>query len=166
MKIIVIRYSELTLKGKNRKNFIEILCKTVDKRLSEKNLVYNIKKKYDSIIIEPSESILDDYLNTLKFIIGISFFSVVEEMEFSIEKIKNIINNKLPKNKFSFRITINNFSKVFYKSSKEFIDDVASNILNSNPNASVDLTKYDFEINIDINSEKKNMNLFWKNSRN
>ncbi|RKX65130.1 MAG: hypothetical protein DRP42_05275 [Tenericutes bacterium] len=70
-KFILIRYSELTLKGRNKKHFSNILGQTLKRRLNEKELDYTIKVEYDLIRIVPNDKI-EDYLDIVKNTIGIS----------------------------------------------------------------------------------------------
>ena len=70
-KKIIIRYSELTLKGKNKNEFIAVLFSNITNKLNSYNLDFTIKKSFDKIMISPNDN-SSDYLKPLSEIVGIS----------------------------------------------------------------------------------------------
>ena len=74
---IIIHYAEIALKGKNR-------------HLFEKQLIENIKSQLNIKKIEKNETRLictTDSIENLKFIPGISSYSIVEEAEPNLDSI-------------------------------------------------------------------------------
>ena len=88
---IIIRYGELTLKGKNKNDFIDCLYQNVKKCLNDFSSIIKIEKQYDRCYIHyEDENIVDDILKRLENISGISSFSLAAKIDKEIEKIKEI----------------------------------------------------------------------------
>jgi adenylyl- and sulfurtransferase ThiI len=68
-EIILIRFSELTLKGKNRSSFSKQLYRNILNKLNRFD--FESKLFYDKIEIYPKSN-TDDLLNELRYVIGIS----------------------------------------------------------------------------------------------
>ena len=107
--MLLVRYSEIGLKGKNRGSF-------------ENQLVRNIKSKIDAKIEKDSASILihSNAPEKLKEIFGISWFAEAKEAKLDLEDIKTsvleVLQNRKPK---SFRITANRSNKSFQIKSQD-----------------------------------------------
>ena len=107
MKIILIKYGELTTKKDNRKVFINILYNNIKKALI--NYKVNIIKTRDRMYIETEENI-DEVVDILKNIFGIHSIVVAtrvntntEEIEANVlEVAKNIEFNTFNTNSFNF----------------------------------------------------------------
>jgi thiamine biosynthesis protein ThiI len=69
-RLIFIRYSELTLKGKNRNEFAKVLYKNLVKQLD--GLTFESKRKYDRIEVVPLEEDITEYIKRIKKVIGVS----------------------------------------------------------------------------------------------
>ena len=88
---IMIRYGELTLKGKNRKDFIDCLFLNVKKACADIPHL-EFEKQYDRMYITfLDESVIEDLLQRLKLISGISSYSLVAKMEKDIDIMKEKI---------------------------------------------------------------------------
>ena len=85
MHFIVIRYSELGLKGKNRNWFENLLMSNLRKHLAEWDAL-NVIKIHGRILVE-IEGELDRIVTTLKFIPGIANFSVAHRSSHEMEEI-------------------------------------------------------------------------------
>ena len=155
-KIIYIKYSELTLKKKNRMDFIRILFNNVKWALQNFNL--KIQYFYDYMsIVDFDEQNIDEILAILKEIPGINSFYVAylidknldNLVEFSLSIIQNEINKN--NNLKSFRITSRRQDKNF-TSSLEIINLVAGKIL-SKTSLIVDLHKADLNLQIEVKKD-------------
>lgn len=155
-KIIYIKYSELTLKKKNRMDFIRILFNNMKWALQNFNL--KIQYFYDYMsIVDFNEQNIDEILAILKEIPGINSFYVAylidknldNLVEFSLSIIQNEINKN--NNLKSFRITSRRQDKNF-TSSLEIINLVAGAIL-SKTSLNVDLYKADLNLQIEVKKD-------------
>lgn len=155
-KIIYIKYSELTLKKKNRMDFIRILLNNVKWALQNFNL--KIQYFYDYMsIVDFNEQNIDEILAILKEIPGINSFYVAylidKNLDNLVELSLSIIQNEINKNNNlkSFRITSRRQDKNF-TSSLEIINLVAGVIL-SKTSLNVDLYKADLNLQIEVKKD-------------
>ena len=84
-RIIVMRFGELWLRGKNRSDYINILFGNMEVKFS--GLKYRVDKHYDKIIIRPSESSFDEALRRIGFLFGVGTYEVAYETEPNLSSI-------------------------------------------------------------------------------
>jgi thiamine biosynthesis protein ThiI len=84
-RMIVMRYGELWLRGKNRSDYINILLGNMEVKFS--GLKYRVDKHYDKIIIRPSESSFDEALRRIGFLFGVGTYEVAYETEPNLSSI-------------------------------------------------------------------------------
>ncbi len=159
MNKILIKYSELTLKGKNRKEFANQLVKNIKNKFKEKNIEIKIDKYFDKLILNSNNDV-EELILILKKIIGISWLAEIiefkiENKEEIYEQLSLILNNK---DNFSFRVSAKTIDKNIFSSSDELTRFVATYIL-KNFNSKVKLKDYDIEIHLRID-EKLNATLY------
>lgn len=153
-KIIYIKYSELTLKKKNRMDFIRKLHNNIVFALKE----FNVKVIYHYDYCEVTEfknDDLDKICEILKLIPGINSFSLSYIVDKDINKLVdfclllsqyNIENHQIK----TFRITSHRQDKNFISSS-EIINHIATSLL-KNTNLKVSLEDYDWNLQIEVKS--------------
>lgn len=153
-KQIVVRFSELSLKGRNKKDFINLLFFNIKNKLNFLGLKYELLKSYDKFFIIPkdeNDQNIDVYLSVLSKISGISWYATMYKVENNKEQIKNTIlfvMNKIKDNQ-TFRVSAKAINKIVFESSEKLTSFVASIIL-QNSNLKVNLDNYDVEINVHI----------------
>lgn len=160
MITILIKYSELTLKGKNRNQFINWLIDNIKYRFDKKDLEYEIIKKYDHALLNIKNFSKEEQIyQILRNIPGIHSFAPIYIQEITIENIisdlKKIITNI--KKDFKFRITIKNskFAKSFFSSNQEATIFIAKEIYKINDNVKVDLKNFDYNFELSFTQENK-----------
>jgi len=147
---IIIRYSEIALKGKNRINFEQKLVKNIKECLKKNNVEFETTKKvWGRIVIDTKATVKKAMC--LKNVFGISSFSVCTRVEPSIDKIKKASQefiSDLNKEK-KFRVT----AKRIQSNSKFNSMDIQvqlGDFVRKKTNASVNLTEYDLNINVEL----------------
>ncbi|MBU2510420.1 tRNA 4-thiouridine(8) synthase ThiI [bacterium] len=155
MNYIVIRYSELALKGKNRNWFENLLMKNIRKHLSQLGSV-TVSKVYGRIIIE-NEAQLDKTISVLKYIPGIANFSIAHpsthEMESISEKVVELFDDYLLEHKTkpkTFKIQTRRSSKDTPMNSQEISAAMGGVILDHHPELKVDLHDPNVIVGIEI----------------
>ena len=149
-EIIFIRYSELTLKGKNRNEFAKVLFSNIKNKL--RGIEYeSIKREYDYIEIVPSSN-SDEIIERLKYVIGISWFTKAYVLDSDKVEIEKLILDKLDRSKETFRVSAKNRSELF-EDSDQLTRFIATIVL-KNTDLRVDLSNYDLELNVKVNGEK------------
>lgn len=151
-KIIYIKYSELTLKKKNRMDFVRKLHNNIVFALKE----FNVKVIYHYDYCEVTNfenNDLNEICKILKLIPGINSFSIAYIIEKDINKLiefclllsqYNIENHNIK----TFRITSRRQDKSF-SSSSEIINGIATSLL-KNTNLKVNLENYDWNLQIEV----------------
>ncbi|CRX36990.1 / thiI / putative tRNA sulfurtransferase /:474639 Reverse [Candidatus Hepatoplasma crinochetorum] len=160
MITILIKYSELTLKGKNRNQFINWLIDNIKYRLDKNNINYEIIKKYDHAILNAKNLKSEDEIyQILQNIPGIHSFAPIYIQKITIENIisdlEKIIANI--RTNFKFRITIKNsgFAKKIFSSNQDAIIFIAKEIFKINNNLKVDLKNFDYNFEFNFTAENK-----------
>ncbi len=150
MKYIYLKYGELTLKGKNKKTFINQLTSNVKKALEQFNIVF--KKQYDSSMIQVNdESEFDKILNVLKTIPGISLIipAYVVERDFDI-LLKDIVNKIDIKEQTTFKVETKRHDKSYSENSMEFSRKLGHYLLINNKLLKVDVKHPTIKIVVEI----------------
>lgn len=148
MKVIILRYGELFLKGNNRKFFEDTLVKNIKKSLTDFHFDFKrITGRYE--ISNFDESQLKTILERLKRIFGLHSMSVAEKIETDEEAIFAYVKSLNIGNK-TFRVTTRRASKIFPIHSMELNQRLGGVILEANPEATVDLHKPQVEVRVDI----------------
>lgn len=148
MKVIILRYGEIFLKGNNRKYFEDTLIKNIKNALSEYNIeIKKISGRYE--ITNFDESKLISIQQKLTKIFGIHSMSVATKVPSEVETILDCVKELDLSNK-TFRVTTKRASKIFPIHSMEFNCTVGDFILNNFAGAKVDLHTPQVEVKIDI----------------
>ncbi|WP_369991057.1 tRNA uracil 4-sulfurtransferase ThiI [Mycoplasmopsis arginini] len=142
-KEILIRYGELTLKGENKKDFINQLRKNLELYIPKNEL----KVEYDRAFCKFSES----NLNSLRYIFGISSYSIVYKTSNELKDIEQLVLKIARENTFkSFAIKARRHNKNYKLTSSELNMHFGGLILNNFENKTVDLTNADLFIYIEV----------------
>ena len=153
-EVIIVRYGEIGLKARStRKRFIKILVNNIKNALNNMQISFKIKNDWDRIYIHTSQ--IDESLDVLKKIFGISSISPAVQTESRLELISKlaitISKSALSKQKsFALRVTRTGEHEF---TSQDAAVEIGNNIVNST-NANVNLTKPDFELFIEIRKDK------------
>ena len=154
-KIIYLKYGELTLKGKNRINFIDCLYKNVLSALKQFKSI-KVLKKFDSMGIICNKR---DYLKIIDIVKRIpGIFQIIEAFVINGNQIKQVeksIINLLETKKFkTFKIATKRHDKSFPINSMEYSKLIGSIVLKNIKNKKVIMDNPDLTINIEIHSDK------------
>lgn len=149
---VLIRYGELSTKGKNRKDFIARLFKNVKYALrAYDDLTY--QKTYDRIYVKLTNQDPDEISEKLKKVFGISSFSFTEKVPNDIESLKTrCLDIAKESNKKTFKIIAKRHDKTYAMHSDEVNRAIASTIL-KNTDLKVDVHNPELPIRIEIHSQ-------------
>lgn len=152
---VVIKYSEIGTKGKNRKIFESKLMNNIVLQLDHK---VNAKKIYGRIIVLPKddEKINKNMLNSLKKVFGIKSISPAIEVEKNYEDIKSKIIKLIREkgiNTGTFKVEARRTDKSFPIRSFDLNKNLGADILEEFPNLSVDVHNPDYLIRVEIRHE-------------
>lgn len=154
MQTILVRYGEISLKGKNRGDFERQLKRNIAKTLNISNT--NVKRYRGQIVIELiQDENLEICLDKLKFIPGISWFTSAVVVGNDLEIIKETainISRELIKPEMSFAIRGKRSDKHIHFNSMDINQQVGFAV-GADSQAKVDLDNPDVAINITASSE-------------
>ena len=83
---ILVRYGDLTLKGKNKKEFMDRVGRLVSKKLEGLHVI--IERRFDHVYIVLNGENYEEVVKRLGYVLGIYSYSLVTKCENDIEKIK------------------------------------------------------------------------------
>lgn len=149
---VLIRYGELSTKGKNRKDFITRLYHNIKYALRDyPNLTY--QKTHDRIYIKLTDENTDEISEKLKRVFGISSFSFTEKVDSDIETIKETcLRIAKDSNKKTFKMMAKRHDKSFPMISDEINRACAGNILH-NTDLTVDVHNPELLIRVEIHEK-------------
>lgn len=146
MKVCLVRYSEIALKGKNITSFENLLVRNIKEGLIKNKTEFNkLIKTYKKILIYT-----DNDCDFLKKVFGVASFSHTVECDLDINKIKKTVLDLTKKIKFKkFRISARRANKNFGYDSVQINIDVGD-LIRKKLNKKVDLKHFDLDVGIDI----------------
>lgn len=149
--VVVIRYSEIGLKGKNRKNFEEQLIKNIKKTLN-----VEVEKRYSRILIKND---LDDYsLSSIKRIFGVQNFSPGFSVPHDFEKVKEaskiLVEKKIKESAKTFKVNAKRAFKKFKMGVYDINKELGAYILKNFPSLKVDVHNPDFILGVEIREKE------------
>lgn len=138
---ILIRYGELTLKGKNRVNFIDTLASNIHHKTKDK-----LEVEFDRMFLPYSQENLD----ALQYIFGITSYSPVIICANDIEEIKKQALNLAKNKNGTFKVAARRNNKSFQYQSSQINNIVGGFLLENNQNLKVDVNNPDFIVYIEV----------------
>lgn len=158
-KVILIRFSEIHLKGKNKSYFINLLFSNVKHAI--KGFDCKLSKIQNRLIIRNYDSKdEDEIIAEVKKVFGVYSLSTAVEMDSDYEQIKNYISKLTISG--SFKVDCNRADKSFSVKSNEMNCDMGEVVLNNNKDAYVDVKKPNTIVRIDIRENGKSY-IFYNN---
>ena len=151
MKIILIKYGELTTKKDNRKLFINILYNNIKKALED----YDVKiiKNRVRMFIETDDNI-DEIVNILKSIFGIHSIVIATKVNTNTIEIEKEVLNIAKNTKFNtFKVETDRADKSFPISSMDFSRRIGALILKNIANIKVDVHNPEYLLKIEIRED-------------
>lgn len=149
---LLVRYGELTLKGTNRKMFVNQLKDNVKRALIPLS-GYHVKGKRDRMYIELSpEADINEIIQRLSKVYGIKSISPVIKIDKNEEKINQSaiqLSHDFEKGS-TFKVDVKRVDKSFRLDTYELQSQVGGAILKENNNITVNVKNPDYEIKIEV----------------
>ena len=150
--MIMIRFGELSTKGKNKKDFISTLYLNIKHALKDFKTV-EVTSRYDHIYVSINDEDQEEVVSRLQDVSGIQALSLVYKCDSDIEEIKKssleLIKQEEGK---TFKVTCKRSNKKFPLISDEIIRKVAPVILR-NTDLTVDVHNPDILLSIEVREE-------------
>ncbi|WP_338449122.1 tRNA uracil 4-sulfurtransferase ThiI [Niallia oryzisoli] len=152
---ILIRYGELSTKGRNRSKFIEKLANSIRGTLHEfPNVSIRSTRDRTYVILNGEDG--RQIIERLKGVFGIQSFSPVIKTSKDIEEMKAAVLDlfkKVYKEGQTFKITTKRADKTYFMETNELNHVFGSHILQNVPNLTVNVKQPDINMQIEIRPE-------------
>lgn len=152
---ILIRYGELSTKGRNRSKFIEKLGNSIRRVLSDvPNIVVKGNRDRTYIILNGEDG--REIMERLKGIFGIQSFSPVIKVQKDLDGMKEAVLqlfNKVYSEGKTFKITTKRADKSFFMDTGELNYAFGSHILQNVPDAKVNVKEPDINMQVEVREE-------------
>lgn len=153
MKVILLRFGELYLKGHNRNIFENTLIQNIKNSLTGET--FSFSKTFGRYVISDyDEKRQDEIVSKLKKVFGLYSLSIAEEVDAQLETIKQVVS-KIKIGKQSFKVFVKRADKTFPLSSMELARELGGVVLDNNNESTVDLYNPQKEIYVDIRLNHK-----------
>lgn len=147
-KVIIIRYSELHLKGKNRGYFERVFGVNMEKSL--KGIKHEIRRQSGRYLIEGfNESDEEEILEKLNKVFGIHSYSVGVKVASDMDNIFGAAKAVCSPSG-TFKVATHRADKNFGLNSMQISAEIGGKLLSVNKNIKVDVHNPQFIINIDV----------------
>lgn len=151
-QIILLRYGEIFLKGKNRSFFESTLIKNIKSSVSQYGA--EVSKSAGRIYVTNLSNNTVQIIQKLQKVFGLVSLSVANQIDTSIQNIENFCKT-IKVNTSTFKVITKRADKKFPVQSDKFSAQMGGVILNNNPNVSVDVSNPQTIVNIDIRENGK-----------
>ena len=150
-KVLLLRFGEIYLKGKNKFSFEKQLLDNI--RHALKGIPCALVRTRGRYLVEGlNEQTVSEAKNRVKKVFGLHSFSEAVKVAASMDELKKEAMAFLPKSG-TFRFTVNRADKSFPLNSQQVAIELGGAALDFAPNLSVDLFTPDKEIFVDIREE-------------
>ena len=149
---IMVRFGELSTKGKNKKDFIRVLAKNIKNALSDyPNL--GIETRFDHIYVVLNGQEPEPIISVLQDVSGIHSLSLVYKTDPDLENLKNVSLELIKQEQGqTFKVKCKRADKSYPIISEEIIKHIAGNVL-ANTSLKVDVHEPDILLSIEIRQE-------------
>ncbi len=147
-KVIIIRYAEIHLKGKNRGWFERVFAVNMERSL--KGLKHEIRRHSGRYLVENfDENRTEEILDRLQKVFGIHSYSVALKVNADMDEIFSAAKSVCSEIG-TFKIETHRADKTFKMNSMQISAEIGGRLLDVNKNLKVDVHNPDFIVNIDL----------------
>jgi tRNA uracil 4-sulfurtransferase len=152
---ILIRYGELSTKGRNRNKFVDKLKRSIN-RVIRNFPTATIEADRERMYIILGEEKVDDIVMALKNIFGIQSFSPAVKVEKNVELMKQIalsLVQKLYQPGLSFKVSAKRIDKTFELGTDQMNREFGAHLLINIPGLKVSVKQPDINLRIEVRNE-------------
>ncbi|REB06539.1 tRNA 4-thiouridine(8) synthase ThiI [Sporosarcina sp. BI001-red] len=149
---LLIRYGEMSLKGRNRKVFIQKLSTNIKQVLHELQSV-KLKAERDRMFLYATSEELEQAIELLSDVAGIQSYSPIAKCESTVEAIQQTalaIFETEDTDEKTFKVEVRRTDKSFPLVTGELQREIGGTVLKAHSNLSVNVKKPDILLHIDI----------------
>lgn len=160
-KVLLLRYGEIHLKGKNRGSFENALLKNIESAVFSIDKDAKVSRIGGRYLVDGfNQENLELITQRVSKVFGLVSLSVAYEVVSTDENIKDclkrlILNDEILKNAKSFKMEVKRADKKFPIQSTEFAAELGGVVLDEYSNLKVDLRNPEVQIDVDIRENGK-----------
>ena len=151
---ILVRFGDLTLKGKNQKVFLHSLYKLMKTKMEGLNV--EIENQHDRIFIHLNNEQVEKVIERLNLVSGISSYSLVVKCSDDITDIKKTslqLMQELVLDNKTFKVNTKRSNKAYNLHSMEVTKIVSAYVLSNHKKLTVDVHHPEVSLNIEIRKD-------------
>lgn len=153
-KVLLLKFGELFLKGRNRIEFLKLLRYNIEQKL--KGLTYKLFETQGRLVVSNfSADIEDELISRLQKVFGLIGVASAVEIDTVMEDIEKYVGGFDIENYKTFKIEAKRADKTFPMTSMEIERHLGGVVLDKNPNLKVDLYNPELVINVEIRVNNK-----------
>lgn len=149
---ILVRYGDLTLKGKNKKVFIKRVNDLIKEKVNNPNVVY--EKNHDRLYIVLNGEDHNEVIKNLDKVSGLRSYSLVTKTELDMDSILakslEVVNGELKDTVVRFKVESKRSDKNFPLKSPEITKQVAGYVLKNTELLKVDVRNPELTLHVEI----------------
>ena len=150
-KVVIVRYCEIHLKGKNRGYFERVFMNNMEKSLS--GIRHEIRRPSGRYLVEKfEESYTDEIVDRLRRVFGTHTLSVGYKVPAEMKAIWEAVLKVAPQSG-TFKVQSNRVDKHFPMHSMQLNAEIGGRLLSERPSLSVDVHSPENTVNIDIRED-------------
>ncbi len=150
-KVVIIRYSEIHLKGKNRGYFERVFAANMEKAL--KGIRHEIRRRSGRYLVENFEEGDEERIvKRLSKVFGIHSLSIGLKVPSDMDEIFAAAM-QVSDESGTFKVETHRADKRFYLTSPQISAEIGGRLLDKNKNLKVDVHEPEFIINIDVRED-------------
>lgn len=148
-RVLLLKFGELFLKGKNRHEFLKLLMENISKKLH--NFQFKLTQTQGRLVISDyDEGLEDEMIEKIQKVFGLIDVMPATEIETSLDNIENQIKELDLKGFNTFKVETKRADKKFPMSSMELSAHLGSVILENCPWLKVDLYEPEVVVNVEV----------------
>lgn len=153
-RVLLLKFGELFLKGRNRKEFLKLLKYNIIKKL--KGIYSRLEETQGRLVIcDYDAENEDEIISRLQTVFGLIGVAAATEFDTNLESIVEEIKSLDFQNFKSFKIDVKRADKTFPQTSVELEKFLGSVVLENNPSLKVDLYQPEIVVHVEIRVNKK-----------
>jgi thiamine biosynthesis protein ThiI len=152
---ILVRYGDLTLKGKNKKIFIERVTNLIKRKVN--NDIVKYEKNHDRMYILLNGESHEEVIKGLDKVSGLSSYSLVskteKDLDSILEKSLEVVKSELKNKEVTFKVETKRSDKNYHLTSPEISKKVASYVLKNTEFLKVDVHHPELTLHVEVRSD-------------
>jgi thiamine biosynthesis protein ThiI len=152
---ILVRYGDLTLKGKNKRVFVQRVNNLVREKVNNPNVTY--EKNHDRLYIVLNGESHEEVIKGLDKVSGLSSYSLItkcdKDMDAVVEKALEVVQSELKDKVVTFKVESKRSDKMFHLKSPEISKMVAGYVLKNTDLLKVDVHNPELTLHVEIRQD-------------